>query len=525
MPFKSESTFLTMVGARDESHFHVRYERAVSNLDCMKGETTDYPLFINGKTAKPKQYFADSSPIDTDIVVGRFPKGSKADVDTAVAAAQKAAPKWRRMDLDSRLAIFKKAAEIMNSEKFELAAALTMDAGKNRYEAVAEVDEAVDFVRYYTDTMGEYNGFTEDMKPAYDDEFPISVMLPWGVFAVVCPFNFPISITANLTTAALITGNTVVMKPSSAAPMMPYLLYDVLWRAGLPPGVLNVVTGSGGDVGENLVNHSGINGIAFTGSQKVGYDLISKNPKRYPIPVITEMGGKNAAIVSDKAELGKAIAGTIGSAYTYCGQKCSALSRLYVHEKVYKEFMSMLVNTVQSLKVADPRENDTVMGPVISGEARQNYDEYVEIAQRDGAKVTGGKHMEDGDLSRGYYVEPTIVEGLPEDHMLVKHELFVPILCVQKYRKFEDAVRMANDTDYGLTAGIYSRDHEELDHFFDYIEAGVVYANRRRGATTGAMVGAQPFGGWKMSGNTGKGSGSPWYLTQFMRMQSRTLSK
>jgi 1-pyrroline-5-carboxylate dehydrogenase len=175
--------------------------------------------------------------------------------------------------------------------------------------------------------------------------------------------------------------------------------------------------------------------------------------------------------------------------------------------------------------VADPRENDTVMGPLISGEARQNYDEYVEFAQRDGAKVTGGKHVEDGDLKRGYYVEPTIVEGLPEDHMLVKHELFVPILCVQRYRKFEEALRMANDVDYGLTAGIYSRDHEELDRFFENIEAGVVYANRRRGATTVAMVGAQPFGGWKMSGNTGKSSGSPWYLTQFMRMQSRTLGK
>ncbi|HEY3420089.1 MAG TPA: aldehyde dehydrogenase family protein [Methanomassiliicoccales archaeon] len=525
MPFKSENTFLTMVNARDESHFHVRYERAVSNLECLKGETTDYPMFINGKTVRTEKYFDDLSPVDTSIVVGRFPKGTKEDVNAAVDAARKAAPKWRRMDLDSRLAIFKKTAEIMNSEKFELAAALTMDAGKNRYEAVAEVDEAVDFVRYYTDTMAEYNGFVEDTKPAYDDEFPISVMVPWGAFAVVAPFNFPMAITTGMTAAALITGNTVVLKPSSAAPMMPYLLYDVLWRAGLPPGVLNVVSGSGGEVGDALVRHPEINGIAFTGSKQVGYELISMNPKRYPIPVITEMGGKNPCIVSDKADLGQAIPGVIGSAYTYCGQKCSALSRVYVQEKVYKEFMKLLVNTVRSLKVADPRENDTVLGPLIHGEARQKFDEYVEIAQRDGGKVTGGKHVEDGDLGRGFYVEPTIVENLPEDHKLVKQELFVPILCVQKYRKFEDAVRMANDVEYGLTAGIYSRDHNELDHFFENIEAGVVYANRRRGATTGSMVGAQPFGGWKQSGSTGKNSGSPWYLTQYMKMQSRTLGK
>ena len=341
MPFKTENTFLTMINARDESHFHVRYERAISNLDCMKGETTDYPLFINGKAVQPKAYFDDVSPIDTDIVVGRFPKATKGDVDSAVEAAQKAIPKWRRMDLDSRLAIFKKAAEIINSEKFELGAALTMDTGKNRYEALAEIDEAVDFVRYHTDTMAEYNGFAEDMKPAYDDEFPISVMQPWGVFAVVAPFNFPMAITTGMTTAALITGNTVVLKPSSLAPMMPYLLYDVLWRADLPPGVLNVVTGSGGEVGDSLVRHDHINGIAFTGSKKVGYELISMNPKRYPIPVITEMGGKNPCIVSDKADLGMAIPGVMGSAYIFCGQKCSALSRLYVHEKVYKDFMKM----------------------------------------------------------------------------------------------------------------------------------------------------------------------------------------
>ncbi len=525
MPFKTENTFLTMVNARDESHFHARYERAVSNLECLKGETTDYPMFINGKPIKSKQYFEDASPVDTDIIVGRFPKGTGTDVNAAVDAAHMAAPKWRRMDLDSRLAIFKKAAEIMNSEKFELSAALTMDAGKNRYEAMGEVDEAVDFVRYYTDAMAEYNGFVEDQKPAYDDEYPISVMLPWGVFAVVAPFNFPLAITSGMTTAALITGNAVVLKPSSAAPMMPYLLYDLLRRAGLPPGVLNVVSGSGAEVGEALVRHDKINGIAFTGSKQVGYELISLNPKRYPIPVITEMGGKNPCIVSDKADLGKAIPGVMGSAFTYCGQKCSALSRLYVHEKVYKEFMKMLVNTVQSLKVADPRENDTVLGPLIHGEARQKYDEYIEIAQRDGGKVTGGKHVEDGDLKRGYYVEPTLVENLPVDHKLFRQELFVPILCVQKYKKFEEAVRMANDADYGLTAGVYTRNHEELDHFFENIEAGVVYSNRQRGATTGSMVGAQPFGGWKQSGNTGKNSGSPWYLTQYMRMQSRTLGK
>jgi 1-pyrroline-5-carboxylate dehydrogenase len=525
VPFKTENTFLSMVNSRDESDFHSMYERAVSNLECLRGETTDYPMFINGKTVKPKHYFDDLSPVDTDIVVGRFPKGTKADVDSAVDAAQKAAPKWRRMDLDSRLAIFKKAADIMSSEKFELGAALTMDAGKNRYEAVSEVDEAVDFVRYYTDTMGEYNGFAEDMKPAYEDEFPISVMLPWGVFAVVAPFNFPIAITTGMTAAALITGNTVVLKPSSAAPMMPYLLYDVLWRAGLPPGVLNVVAGPGAEVGDLLVRHDNINGIAFTGSKQVGYELISVNPKRYPIPVITEMGGKNPCVVSDKADLSKALAGVVGSAFTYCGQKCSALSRLYVHEKVYKEFMSMLSDSVQSLRVGDPRENATDLGPLIHNEARQKFDGYVEMARKDGGKVAGGKHAEEGDLARGFYVEPTIVENLPEDHKLVQQELFVPILCVQKFKKFEEAVRMANEVDYGLTAGVYSRDHGELDHFFDNVEAGVVYANRSRGATTGSMVGAQPFGGWKQSGNTGKNSGSPWYLTQYMRMQSRTLGK
>jgi 1-pyrroline-5-carboxylate dehydrogenase len=285
------------------------------------------------------------------------------------------------------------------------------------------------------------------------------------------------------------------------------------------------VAGSGEEVGDALVRHESINGIAFTGSKQVGYELISLNPRRYPIPVITEMGGKNPCVISDKADLRKALPGVLGSAFTYCGQKCSALSRLYVHEKVYKEFMGMLTDAVLKLQVGDPRENATDLGPLIHNQVRLKFDEYVDTAKRDGGKVIGGKHVEGGDLARGFYVEPTIVENLPQEHKLVQQELFVPILCVEKFKKFEEAVRMANDVGYGLTAGVYSRDHGELDQFFNSIEAGVVYANRTRGATTGSMVGAQPFGGWKQSGNTGKNSGSPWYLTQYMRMQSRTLGK
>ncbi|MCE5296266.1 MAG: aldehyde dehydrogenase family protein, partial [Euryarchaeota archaeon] len=363
--------------------------------------------------------------------------------------------------------------------------------------------------------------FDEETLKAYDDERSRSVMRPYGVWAVVCPFNFPFAISCGMMTSAMITGNTVVVKPASPSPLPPYLIYEIYERAGLPEGVMNVVAGSGAEVGERLVTHPDVSGVVFTGSKDVGYGIIRTSLKKYPMPVIAEMGGKNAAIVAPSADMDKAIRGIVQSAFTFSGQKCSACSLVYVQESVHDKFVESLAAKVSSLKFGDPRNADSYAGPVIHRKAVQDYERYIEMARKDGHVITGGKVLNLPGLN-GNYVAPTVVTGLPDDHFLVKNELFLPILCVQRYGTIEDAVRKSNDVEYGLTSGIYSNDRGEVDHYLENIEAGVCYVNRARGATTGAMVGSQPFCGWKASGSTGKGTGTAYYLTQFMRQQART---
>ncbi|HNX47890.1 MAG TPA: aldehyde dehydrogenase family protein [Methanomassiliicoccales archaeon] len=523
MSFRNLNTYESMVKAGEESSFHTRYDRAVERFVQSLEVGSTYESLIDGKPVPTGKYFTDTSPIDTELVLGEFSLGGEKEASLALSAARRAFQTWSVMDLDKRLVIFRKAAEIMRRELFEIAAAITIDNGKNRYEAVGEVDEAVDFISFYADRMEARHGFREDTEPAYADEKPISVMRPYGVWAIVCPFNFPIAISAGMLTAAIITGNTAVLKPSTPAPLAVHMLYDVYERAGVPNGVINLLSGSGSVAGEALVSSDKIDGIAFTGSKEVGYRLLS-SPRRYPIPVITELGGKNPAIVTEKADLAKAIAGVAISAFGYSGQKCSACSRVYVHELVYDEFMIYLMKHLARSRVGDPRERATFTGPVIHQKALDDYLGYSHQARIDGVLHVGGEAMK-GKLSKGFYATPTLVTGLPEDHFLVRNELFLPILCVQRFTDLKDAVRRANDVDYGLTSGIYSDDEDEVNYFFENIEAGVSYANRARGATTGAMVGAQPFGGWKGSGSTGLGSGTDMYLAQYMRQQSRTVSR
>ena len=524
MNFSNLNTYENMVKEGEESSFHTRYERAVERFVQSLGVRTKYESLIDGKVVSTGKHFTDTSPIDTDMVVGDFSLGGKKEASLAISSARRAFQTWSVMDLDKRLVIFRKAAEIMRRELFEIAAAITIDNGKNRYEAVGEVDEAVDFISFYADRMEARNGFREDTNPAYGDERPVSVMRPYGVWAVVCPFNFPIAISTGMLTAAIITGNTAVLKPSTPAPLAVHMLYDVYERAGVPPGVINLLSGSGSLAGEALVSSDKIDGIAFTGSREVGYKLLASSLRRYPIPVITELGGKNPAIVTEKADLAKAIAGIASSAFGYSGQKCSACSRAYVHELVYDEFMIYLMKHLSRLRIGDPREKATFTGPVIHQKALDDYLAHSQMARIDGVVHAGGEAMK-GRLSKGFYATPTIVTGLPEDHFMIKNELFLPILCVQRFTDLKDAVRRANDVDYGLTSGIYSEDEDEVKYFFENIETGVSYANRARGATTGSMVGSQPFGGWKGSGSTGLGSGTDMYLTQYMKQQSRTVAR
>jgi 1-pyrroline-5-carboxylate dehydrogenase len=522
LPFHNLNTYVRLVKENNVGEFHTNFERAVGAMHAAARDTViSYPMFINGEVIPGKALFDDPSPIDQRLVLGRFPKCTKADVDRAVMAAESAYPEWSLTPYQKRAEVFHKAAEIMANEVYRFAAAIALDNGKNRDEAVGEVDEAVDFLEFYAQTIIENEGFREKKNPPYDDEDPISVMLPYGVFAVICPFNFPLSISVGMTTGALITGNTVVVKPASVAPLAVYLFYDVLVRAGLPAGVMNVVTGSGAEVGDHLVNHSKISGIVFTGSKDVGFKLLRSNPRSWSIPIIAEMGGKNACIVSDKADLDKAAEGVVHSAFGFSGQKCSACSRVYVQEEIFDTFITKLVSLTKDLKVCDPRLRECDLGPVIHPKAVSDYEKYSAMAKKEGQVLFGGKVLK--DPAKGHYVEPTIVVGLPDDHFLVRNELFLPFLVVQKFKILPEALVKANAVEYGLTSGIYSQDLNEIKFFFDHIQAGVAYANRPRGATTGAMVGGQPFGGWKASSSTGKGSGTKEYLQQFVRQQARTI--
>ncbi|NMJ86316.1 MAG: aldehyde dehydrogenase family protein [Thaumarchaeota archaeon] len=518
--FENESTLLKTIIHKGEEYFDVKYEDAVLRVKEELGRT--YPMIIDGKHVTTEGVFTVLSPIDTRVVVAHFPIGKEEHAKSAITAARNAFWQWSKIDYRERIKIFRQTADIISQRKYELSALLSFENGKNRYEAIGDIDEAIDFMRYYAEQMELNNGFVKQMKCAYPEEKSKGVMKPYGVWAVIAPFNFPIAITDGMCTGAMITGNTVVLKPASDTPLTSYKFYEILEEAGLPAGVINLITGSGSVIGKTLIESDDVDGISFTGSKEVGLSIYRINSKR-PKPLITEMGSKNPALVTKNADLDKAVDGVFKAAFGYSGQKCSACSRVYVHKSLKEEFVNRLVKRTSELTVGNPLNKNSLMGPLINENAYEKYKKYTNIAKKEGKILTGGNVITYGDLEYGYYVQPTIVDKLPNDHILFKEEMFVPILCVTDYKEFDEALKLCNDVDYGLTAGIFSNDQNEINEFLDKIEAGVVYVNRARSATTGAMVGCQPFVGWKNSGISGKGTGSEYYLTLFMKEQSQTI--
>jgi 1-pyrroline-5-carboxylate dehydrogenase len=351
------------------------------------------------------------------------------------------------------------------------------------------------------------------------------VMKPYGVWPVVSPFNFPFMLANGMASGALITGNTVVLKPTSAAPLTGLMLYNAYRDGGVPAGAVNFVTGPGANYEKEFTRDRRVGGIAFTGSMDVGMRLYHEFEHSQPCikPVVMELGSKNPAIITSKADISKAVEGVVRAAYGYCGQKCSAASRVYVHRSVKKQFLAALKERVKKMQVTDPRLRDAFMGPVINEGAVETFKEAVESAEKKGKIFLGGKVLTKGLYGKGYYVEPTVAIDLPSKHRLFKEELFVPFVVVDEFKTLDEALDKANDTEYGLTAGIFSEDPLEVKQFLDRIQFGVVYANRKGGATTGAWPGAQTFVGWNASGATGKGIGGPNYLLSYLREQSQTV--
>ncbi len=526
MTYRNENTVHRLESQGNEECFHAAYEREAERLlSEVREAPRDYADHIDGKERISAHTFRDLSPGDERLQVGTFQRGHAGDVHDAVRASRNAFETWSRTNWEDRVRILTEAADILRRRKYELAAAITLDNGKNRYEAMADVDEAIDFISFYCAEMRRHHGFERWGDPPYPEEEVKVLLRPYGAWAVICPFNFPLAITTGMMAGVLLTGNTAVLKPSSSAPLPVHLLYEVLEQAGLPDGVLNLVSGYGGEVGDPLANHPLIDGVVFTGSLKVGQEIMRSTPPGRQRPVIAEMGSKNPIIVTARADLEGAAQGIISSAFGYSGQKCSACSRLYVQDDVFDDLMTMLVQMAEALTVDDPFERDTVMGPLITKAALDNFLRWSRKAGRDGKVLTGGNRDKSDGLVHGHYARPTIVTGLPETHELMRRELFVPLLCAQPFSSLTEAIGRANDTEFGLTAGVFSRDPSEVDEFMDRMNFGVVYANRVRSGTTGAMVGGQAFTGWGISGSTGKGTGSVHYLPQFMREQGRTVCR
>ena len=501
--------------------FDRQFDEALDRVRAQFGR--EYPLYIGGEavtsSAKP---IVDTSPINTRIVLGNFATATAAHVNQAVMAARAAQAAWGRRDWRERVAILRRAAELIRERKFELAAVIGVEVGKSRLESMGDAEESADLIDYYCQQMEDADGFVRQMAKVTPIERNTDVLRPYGVFACIAPFNFPLALSTGMSSAALVAGNAVVYKPAEDTPWTGLKLYEVYRDAGLPAGLFNYLSGHGPEAGEALWRHAGIDGVVFTGSKEVGLRIYHGVSSKWIKPCLLELGGKNAAIVMDTADLDAAAEGVTRSAFGLQNQKCSATSRVYVHRQVIDEFVEKLLERTRSLRIGDPTERDVFFGPVINADAVKKFERAVAQAKQDGEILLGGGRLTGKQFERGLYVAPTIAR-LPLNSSLFMEELFVPVLAVGEVSDLDQAIAETNKVDYGLTAGIFSRRESDITRFFDAVEAGVCYVNKRTGATTGAWPGAQPFTGWKGSGSTGKGGCGPYYVAQFMREQSRTV--
>ncbi len=510
-------TYATLAAESDE--VHAAFDAGLAELQPLLGQR--HGSIVSGVERTDGPEVVERSPIDNEILIGRFVEATAADVAEAVGAAKVFAPTWAATPWAERVRILEAGADLISERRNVISALLTLEVGKNRLESLGDVEETADLIRYYDDQLSQHDGFAQPMGRLNPAEATFDVMRPYGVWAVVAPFNFPAALSGGPAGAALAAGNTVVVKPPPQGAGTTLAIMRCLLDGGLPPDALHVVVG-GDEVGRLLVGDARVDGITFTGSYEVGMKLHQEAAGAYPRPVICEMGGKNPVIVSRQADLDLAAEGTARSAFGLSGQKCSAASRVYVERPVAAAFVERLVARANAIEPRDPRDRDTYLGPVIDEAAVERFERAVAEAGEHGEVLAGGRRATNGTLGRGTFVAPTVVK-VPRESWVMSTELFVPLVAVDVVDSLDEAFELANDTPLGLTAGFFSQDRAEVDQFLDRIEAGVVYVNRKAGATTGAWPGVQPFGGWKGSGSGGKAGGGPYYLQQYLREQSRTI--
>jgi 1-pyrroline-5-carboxylate dehydrogenase len=505
----------------DMTAFHQAFDEALDKVRAEFGKT--YPLIIGGKEVESSEApIKNVSPIDREVLIGSFAAATPEHVDQAVQSARAGFEEWRNVPWPKRIEILRKAAQEIRKRKFEFAALMALEVGKSRMESMGDAEESADLIDYYCQQMADANGYQQEMNCITDIETNTDILRPFGVFACIAPFNFPLALPCGMSSAALVAGNALVFKPAEDCSLTAWKLYHLYVECGVPASAFQFLTGNGDTMGDALTGHPGVDGVVFTGSAEVGLHIHQRLAVDYIKPALMEMGGKNACIVMDTADLDAAAEGIIKSAWGLQNQKCSACSRVYAHKDIAKALTDKIIAKTQDIKMGDPSQKDVFFGPVINELPVQKWENAVATAQADGEILHGGKKLSGGVFEKGYYLEPTIAKA-PLSSDIFTTEYFAPFLAIGEVDSLEQAIAETNKAKYGLTSGIFSGKKEELALFFDRVETGVTYANKRSGATTGAWPGAQPFCGWKGSGSTGKGGCGPYYVAQFMREQCRTV--
>jgi len=491
-------------------------EEALRQVKGMFGR--EYPLTIGGEKVATADKIKSINPSRPSEVIGVFQKASVEMANRAVESAHRAFDRWKRVPVEERVACLYAAGDILRKRRLELDAWLCYEIGKTWPEAEADIAELIDFCEFYGREALRLSG-PQKLAPMRGEKNHLRY-IPLGVGVVIPPWNFAAAIMGGMTLAAIVTGNTAIVKPSSESPTIAALFIDILYEAGVPRDVLSFFTGPGGTAGEALVTHAKTRFIAFTGSKEAGLRINEQATKTQPGQVwikrtVLEMGGKDAIVVDDEADMEAAVEGVALSAFGYQGQKCSACSRAIVAEKIYDEFLSKLVERVKKIKVGNIEDPSNFMGPVISESAMNTILGYIEQGKKEGRLVAGGRRAP-GD---GYFLEPTVIADVDRKARIFQEEIFGPVLAVSKAKNFDEALEMANDSEFGLTGAVYSRNPKKIERAAEDFHVGNLYMNRK---CTGAMVGAHPFGGFNMSGTDSKSGGHD-YLLLFL--QAKTIAE
>jgi 1-pyrroline-5-carboxylate dehydrogenase len=510
-PFKNE-TVKSFVDPADRAAM----EKALADVRRRFGE--HYPLVIDGRKIETEKKIRSLNPANPSQVVGLTSSASKEQANDAIEAAARAFESWKRLTLPERAEYLFKAAALLRDRRFTYDALLVFEVGKSWIEADGDISEAIDFLEFYAREALRY-AEPQPIVPIEGEHNEV-VYIPLGVGAIIPPWNFAGAIMIGMTAAAIVTGNTVVLKPSSDSAIIAAWFVDLLHEIGLPPGVVNFVPGSGSEIGDLIVSHPKIRFISFTGSKEVGLHIneLAAKPQRgqkWIKRVVAEMGGKDSIVVAADADVDAAVEGVAVSAFGFQGQKCSACSRAIVEESIYDEFVDKLRSRVAKISVGDPSDPKNYMGPVVNENALRSISAYIEKGVKEGRLVAGGKRVGD----KGYFLEPTVIADVAPDATIAQEEIFGPVLAVIKAKDFDDAMRIANNTEFGLTGSLYTRDEKKIERAREDFFVGNLYFNRK---STGAMVGVHPFGGFNMSGTDSKAGGRDYLL---LYMQAKSISR